>query len=143
MEQIKIVYWSQTGNTQAMAEELQAAIEKRGGNAQVIEVSGITVHEIKDDGKIAFGCPAMGAEVLEETEMEPFIEEYEAYATGKKLALFGSYGWGNGEWMHDWEARMTKAGATILGGEGVIAMEAPDEDASIALDNLAKLLIQE
>ena len=68
----------------------------------------------------------MGAEVLEESEMEPFVEEVEGFAAGKKIALFGSYGWGDGQWMRDWEERMNAAGATVVNGEGVIAHEAPD-----------------
>lgn len=71
----------------------------------------------------------MGAEVLEESEIEPFVTEVEAFASGKHIGLFGSYGWGDGEWMRDWQARMANAGAHVVGGEGVIARESPDEDA--------------
>lgn len=74
-------------------------------------------------------APAMGAEVLEETEMEPFVEEVEAFAAGKTIALFGSYGWGDGEWMRDWVERMSGAGATVLNGEGLMCHEVPDESA--------------
>ena len=71
----------------------------------------------------------MGAEVLEEGEMEPFVTEVEAFASGKKIGLFGSYGWGDGQWMRDWEDRMKAAGATVVGGEGVICQETPDDEA--------------
>ena len=73
------------------------------------------------------GCPAMVAEVLEESEMEPFVEEIESFVYGKKLSLFGSYGWGDGQWMRDWEERMSEAGSTVLNGEGLICQEMPDE----------------
>ena len=88
----------------------------------------------------AMGCPAMGAEVLEEGEMEPFVCDVEGFAAGKTIALFGSYGWGDGQWMRDWEARMSGAGATIVGGEGVICQEAPDADAIEQCKALGKAL---
>ena len=88
------------------------------------------------------GCPAMGAEVLEESEMEPFVEEAESFVSGKKLALFGSYGWGDGQWMRDWVDRMTGAGATVIGGEGVIAQEAPDDEAIAGCKALGKALAE-
>ena len=83
----------------------------------------------------------MGAEVLEESEMEPFVEEVEGFAAGKKIALFGSYGWGDGQWMRDWEERMNAAGATVVNGEGVIAHEAPDDEALEACRSLGKALV--
>ena len=89
----------------------------------------------------ALGCPAMGAEVLEESEMEPFVEELEKSVSGKKIGLFGSYGWGDGQWMRDWEERMKAAGAEIVGGEGVICMEAPDDEAIAACEKLGSQLI--
>ena len=82
----------------------------------------------------------MGAEVLEETEMEPFVAEVEGIVSGKQIALFGSYGWGDGEWMRDWVDRMTAAGASVIDGEGLIAHEAPDEEAVAACNELGKKL---
>ena len=84
----------------------------------------------------AMGCPAMGAEVLEEGEMEPFVMEVEGFAQGKRIGLFGSYDWGDGDWMREWASRMEAAGATVAGGEGVIANNTPDEE---ALENCRKL----
>ena len=89
---------------------------------------------------IAFGCPAMGAEVLEEAEMEPFVEEVTGFVAGKTVALFGSYGWGDGQWMRDWVERMTAAGATVLNGEGLICHETPGDDDVDACKNLGKQL---
>lgn len=128
MEKLYVVYWSQTGNTQAMAEAVGEGIVQGGKEAEVLEVSEASLDELKGAGVFALGCPAMGAEVLEETEMEPFVEEVEKFAAGKNIALFGSYGWGDGEWMRDWEERMKTAGANLVGGEGLIINETPDED---------------
>ena len=89
---------------------------------------------------LARGCPAMGAEVLEESEMEPFVMELEGFSKGKHIGLFGSYGWGDGEWMREWQSRMNAAGADVVGGEGVICQEAPDESALEACRNLGKAL---
>lgn len=129
MNQIMVVYWSQTGNTEAMANAVAEGIRKAGKDALVTEVSNISADALKDAGVFALGCPAMGAEVLEESEMDPFVAEVETFASGKHIGLFGSYGWGDGEWMRDWQARMANAGADVVGGEGVIAQESPGEDA--------------
>lgn len=128
MSKINVVYWSQTGNTQVMAEAIGAGIEEAGKEANVVFVSDITVDDLKDASVMALGCPAMGAEVLEEGEMEPFMCELEGSLGGKTVALFGSYGWGDGEWMRDWVDRVGDAGANVLNGEGLICQEAPDDD---------------
>lgn len=128
MSKICVVYWSQTGNTQAMADAIGEGIVKGGKEAEVLEVSAASLDELKAASVFALGCPAMGAEVLEEAEMEPFVEAVEQFAAGKNIALFGSYGWGDGEWMRDWEERMKSAGANVVNGEGLIINETPDED---------------
>ncbi len=142
MEEIYVVYWSQTGNTKEMAEAVGAGIEEAGKTAKVVEVGSISPEELKDASCFALGCPAMGAEVLEEEEMEPFVAEVEKFASGKNIALFGSYGWGDGEWMRDWEARMQNAGAVLVGGAGVMCNEAPDADAVSACKALGTQLAQ-
>lgn len=136
-----VIYYSQTGNTQEMAEAVGAGIEEAGGVAKVIAVSDARVDMIKDAEWFALGCPAMGAESLEESEMEPFVTELLSFASGKKIVLFGSYGWGGGEWMRDWEKRMQDAGAQIIGGEGVICNEAPDDDVLAKCRELGKKLV--
>ncbi len=141
MSKIIVAYWSQTGNTEAMANAVGEGIVAAGGEADVIPVSAASVDELKNAASFALGCPAMGCEVLEESEMEPFVAEVEAIAAGKKIGLFGSYGWGDGQWMRDWEDRMTAAGATVVNGEGVIAHEAPDDEALEACKNLGKALV--
>ena len=137
-----VIYWSQTGNTQEMAEAVGAGIEEAGSTAKVIAVADARVDMIKDAETFALGCPAMGAESLEDAEMEPFVTELESFASGKKIALFGSYGWGGGEWMRDWEQRMKDAGAQIIDGEGVICNEAPDEDTLTKCRELGKKMTQ-
>lgn len=126
MEKIYVVYWSQTGNTQQMAEAIGKGIIEEGKEAEVVEVSSAPLDEVKKANIFALGCPAMGAEVLEEAEMEPFVESLEGSVAGKSIALFGSYGWGDGEWMRDWVERMTAAGANVLNGEGLMCNETPD-----------------
>ena len=106
MDKIYVVFWTQGGNTQAMAEAIGEGIREAGKEAEVVFVTGANLDELKAAPKFALGCPAMGAEVLEESEMEPFVCDVEGFASGKKIALFGSYGWGDGEWMRDWTTRM-------------------------------------
>ena len=126
MEKIYVIYWSMSGNTQAMAEAIAKGINDAGKEAVVQYVSDASVSELQDAKVFALGCPAMGAEVLEEGEMEPFVSEVEGIAAGKKIALFGSYGWGDGQWMRDWEERMSGCGAAIINGAGLICHETPD-----------------
>ncbi|MBD5465136.1 MAG: flavodoxin [Lachnospiraceae bacterium] len=128
MDKIYVIYWSQSGNTQAMAEAIGQGITEGGKEAEVLHVGNASVDVLKDVKAFALGCPAMGAEVLEEVEMEPFVTETEGIAAGKTIALFGSYGWGDGQWMRDWEERMSGAGAAVLNGEGLTCNEAPDDD---------------
>ena len=118
-----VIYWSGTGNTEAMA---KAAAE--GANAELFTVSEFK-GSAADYDAFAFGCPAMGAEVLEEDEFEPFFTDIEASLSGKKVLLFGSYGWGDGEWMRNWEERCKNAGAALV-CEGVICNESPDDEAN-------------
>ena len=137
---IKVVYWSQSGNTQAMAEAVAEGVKEAGKEAEVLSVDTVTADSLNGDTVYALGCPAMGAEVLEESEMEPFVTELEANVSGKNIGLFGSYGWGDGQWMRDWEERMTSAGATVINGEGLICQETPDDDMISECESLGKQL---
>ncbi len=122
-----VIYWSGTGNTEAMA---NAVAEGAGVDAVTVSDFSGSIAELD---AVAFGCPAMGAEVLEEDEFEPFFTGIEAELNGKTVLLFGSYGWGDGEWMRNWADRVKAAGANLLGDEGYTANEAPSDD------DLAKL----
>ena len=141
MSKVAVVYWSGTGNTETMANAVAEGAKGAGAEVDVLVANDFNSGKVAEYDGIAFGCPAMGAEVLEEGEMEPFVEEVEGFAAGKKIALFGSYGWGDGQWMRDWEERMNAAGATVVNGEGVIAHEAPDAEALEACRSLGKALI--
>ena len=123
-----------------MPNAVGVGIEAPGKKALVTEISGVSMDDLKNASVFAMGCPAMGAEVLEEAEMEPFVMEVEGFASGKNIGLFGSYGWGDGEWMRSWVERMTAAGAVVVGGEGVICQEAPDEEALESCRALGKAL---
>ena len=142
MNKIYVVYWSQTGNTESMAEAVGKGIEAAGKEAEVLEVANASLEELKEANAFALGCPAMGDEVLEEDEMEPFVTKVEAFASGKTIGLFGSYGWGDGEWMRDWVDRMKAAGAIVLNDEGVMCEETPDDDAVAACENLGRQLAE-
>ena len=131
-----VIFWSGTGNTEAMA---QAVAESAG--AELFSVSDFSGN-IEDYDAIAFGCPAMGAEVLEENEFEPFFTGIEDKLNGKKIALFGSYGWGDGEWMRNWEDRVKSDGAVLIGGEGVMANETPSDEELAKCAELGKKLTE-
>ena len=115
MAQITIVYYSETGNTEAMASMVAKGVEAAGATAKIVSVDGFDAAELKEEAAFALGCPAMGDEVLEEGTMEPFVEEVAKFAAGKRIGLFGSYGWGDGEWMRNWVKQMQDAGAEVLG----------------------------
>ncbi|WP_167956443.1 flavodoxin [Anaerosporobacter faecicola] len=139
MSKVSIVYWSQTGNTEAMAEAIGQGVKQGNGEASVVDVSHADLEEVKNAQVIVLGCPAMGAEELEDGEMEPFITSLEANLNGKSIALFGSYGWGDGQWMRDWEERMQNAGAILI-QEGLICQETPDDETLEACKNLGKIV---
>lgn len=142
MDKIQVVFWTQSGNTQAMAEAIGKGITEAGKEAEVVYVGSASLDALKEAKVFALGCPSMGVEVLEEGEMEPFVSDVEAFAGGKTIALFGSYGWGDGEWMRNWVDRMQAAGATVLNGEGLICQETPDDDAIAECVNLGKQLAE-
>ena len=139
MSKIAVVYWSGTGNTQAMAEAIGEGIESAGAQANVISVDQASVDALAEEDAVAFGCPAMGAEELEDSEFEPMFSDCEGKLGGKKIALFGSYGWGDGEWMRTWE-ETCKADGAVLACESVLANEAPDDEAVAACQALGKAL---
>ena len=127
MSKMAVIYWSQTGNTQMMAQAIMEGAVQAGAEAELFTVSEITPEQAATYDLLALGCPAMGAEVLEEEEFEPFFTALEDSLSRKKVMLFGSYGWGDGEWMRNWQDRVTDAGAALFQGEGLILNETPDE----------------
>ncbi len=136
---IKVVFWSQTGNTEAMAEAVVEGIKAAGKDAKAVSVSDISAKELSGEEVFALGCPAMGDEVLDEGEMEPFVEELIPSISGKKIALFGSYDWGDGEWMRSWEEDC-KANGVNLVTDSVICNAAPDDTALASLKALGEAI---
>lgn len=128
MNKTAIIYWSGTGNTEAMAVSVLEGAKSANPDTALFTVSEISPDEALTYDTLILGCPAMGAEVLEEDEFEPFFTAIEGKISGKNIALFGSYGWGDGEWMREWEKRVIDAGATLKYGEGLIINEMPDDD---------------
>ena len=131
MSKLAINYWSGTGNTQTMAEAVESGAKEAGAEVTVFTSAEFDASKVADFDTFAFGCPAMGAEVLEESEFDPMFTAVEGSLSGKKIALFGSYGWGDGQWMRDWEDRCKTNGA-ILATESVMANDSPDDEALAA-----------
>ena len=131
MKKTLVIYWSGTGNTEAMANAVADGMKAAGADVTVWTVDDVRAEAVAEFDAAALGCPAMGAEVLEETEFEPMYQAIKASLAGKQVGLFGSYGWGDGEWMRDWENDVKAAGAELV-REGVICCEAPDDEALAA-----------
>lgn len=128
MGKIVIVYWSGTGNTEAMAGAILEGAKSQNSDTKSFNVSQISANEAANYDTLILGCPAMGAEVLEEAEFEPFFIDLESKLNGKNVALFGSFGWGDGEWMRIWEKRVTDAGGKLINREGLMIHETPDDE---------------
>lgn len=139
---MKIIYWSGTGNTEKMAQLIGKGIVESGKNAEIINVSDVSADEAVKDDILILGCSAMGDEVLEEGEFEPFIDEISTRVSGKKVALFGSYGWGDGQWMRDFEERMIGYGCSIIDTPLIIQNE-PDDDEQECIEFGEKIALAE
>lgn len=136
MSKIAVIYWSGTGNTEAMADLVANAAAAAGASVDKFTASEFNVSSAGDYTGFALGCPAMGAEQLEESEFEPMFASLEGSLNGKKVALFGSYGWGDGQWMRDWCERVKEDGAVLFSEEGLICNETPDDDVQAACRKL-------
>lgn len=137
---IGVIFWSGTGNTEQMAQAIAQGAQAAGAEVDILSVADVTAEAASAYERLALGCPAMGAEVLEEGEFEPFYTELEGKLRGKQVALFGSYGWGDGQWMRDWQERAQQAGISIVGREGLMVHESPDAGALDACRDLGKAL---
>ena len=131
MNKVAIVFWSATGNTETMANCIA-----EGAKGTLLSCGEMTPAKLAEFDVVAFGCPAMGAEQLEESEFEPMFAGLEGRLNGKKIALLGSYGWGDGQWMRDWAERAQGDGAQLFSQEGLICNETPDEDVQAACRQL-------
>ena len=139
MSKIAVVYWSGTGNTEAMANAIADGARNAGATVEMFTADGFSASMMDNFDAIAFGCPSMGAEQLEESEFEPMFTDCESKLSGKKIALFGSYGWGDGEWMRNWEDSCRDAGAE-LACDSVICQDAPDDEAEANCRSLGAAL---
>ena len=139
MSKIAVVYWSGTGNTEQMAFAVLEGAKENGTDAVLFQASEFDASMMDSYDAVAFGCPAMGAEVLEESEFQPMFDACETKLSGKRIALFGSYGWGDGEWMRNWEETCTSAGAELV-CDSVICNETPDEEGLNACKELGGAL---
>ena len=139
MSKVAVVYWSSTGNTEAMANAVAEGAKAAGAEVTTFETADFSAEKVGEFDAIAFGCPAMGDEVLEEDEFEPLFSSCEAKLSGKKLGLFGSYGWGDGEWMRSWEEKCQNDGVA-LAADSVICNEEPDDEAQAACIELGKAI---
>ena len=137
---IAVVYWSSTGNTESMAQAVAEGAKKAGAETELFTAAEFDGGKMDGFDAVAFGCPAMGAEELEDTEVAPMFEGCEGKLSGKKIALFGSYGWGDGEWMRTWEETCQSKGANLV-CDSVICQEPPDEAALDACRKLGEALV--
>ena len=139
MSKVAVVYWSGTGNTEAMAMAVAEGAKGKGAEVSVITAAEFSPEQVGEYSAIAFGCPSMGSEQLEESEFEPMFTACEGRLSGKNIALFGSYGWGDGEWMRSWEKDCDDSGLRLV-CESVTCCETPDDAALDACRALGKEL---
>ena len=128
MSKIAVVFWSGTGNTESIANAVADGAKEKGAEVEIIAAADFSADAVANYDGIAFGCPAMGAEVLEEDEFQPMWDAVKGSLGGKKVVLFGSYGWGDGEWLRNWEEDAKSAGVA-LSAESLMVNEAPDDNA--------------
>ena len=136
---IAIVYWSGSGNTEAMANAMLEGAKNAGAEVRLFEVRDYNYETMGNYDGFLFGCPAMGCEVLEEAEFEPFFANAETKLKGIPVGLFGSYGWGSGEWMESWEQSCKDAGA-VLAAESVMCNNTPDDEGLLNCETLGEAL---
>lgn len=139
MKKTAVVYWSSTGNTEAMAQAVLEGMKEAGAEAVLLTPDAVDAGALAGMDAIAFGCPAMGSEVLEECEFEPMFSGCKNRLGGKSVGLFGSYGWGDGEWIRTWAEDAEDAGARLI-VEPVMANGSPDGDAETACAALGTAL---
>lgn len=140
MSKIAVVYWSGTGNTEEMAKAVVKGANDAGAQAELFTADSFDASQMDSFDGIALGCPAMGAEELEDGEFLPMYESIKDKLSGKKVVLFGSYGWGDGEWMRNWDEEVKNLGA-VIAADFVIANEAPDDEAITACETLGASLV--
>lgn len=141
MAKVAVVFWSGSGNTEAMANAVMDGVTKGGAEGELIRVGDFSADRIADYDGILMGCPACGTEELDEGEFEPFFVEAENHLKDVKVGLFGSYGWGGGAFMETWTQRTKDAGAAMV-ADGVTCENEPDEDALVRCEELGAAMVQ-
>lgn len=139
MNKVAVVYWSGTGNTEAMAKAVLQGIQEKGAEGELFSCEQFNADMVKNYDALAFGCPAMGDEALEDTVFEPMFNACSDQLKGKKVALFGSYGWGVGDWMKNWEEQCEGAGIR-LAEDSVICNDKPNDEAILQCKDLGAAL---
>ncbi|MGM9540008.1 flavodoxin [Anaerovibrio sp.] len=139
---VAVVYWSGTGNTEMMAQAMAEGAREAGAEVELLTPEGFPASKLGNFDALLLGCPAMGNEVLEESEFEPMFTALEKHLEGVPVGLFGSYGWGSGEWMEDWQARCKEHGANVF-GDGVIVNNTPDDEALAQCRSFAEGFVKE
>lgn len=140
MKKAAVIYWSGTGNTETMANAVAEGMKGAGAEVSLLSADAVSAADLAGLDAVALGCPAMGSEVLEDMEFEPMFDGCKSSLKGKRVALFGSYGWGGGEWMHNWE-RDCRSSGIQLACDSVICNEAPDDAVLAACQALGKALV--
>jgi len=140
MSKIAVIYWSGTGNTAMMADAVVKGAKDKGGDVDLFDASDFNDSMLDTYDALALGCPSMGAEVLEEDEFQPMYDSIKNKLGNKKIVLFGSYGWGDGEWMRNWEEELRALGANLL-KDGLIINEQPDDDELVECEALGAELV--
>lgn len=140
MKKISIIYWSNGGNVEVLANTMADELEQAGVNVCIKHVSDADVSDVIEADAVAFGSPSMDNNRIEQQEMEPFINEFKLLPiNGKKAVLFGSYGWDDGQFIKNWVVRMKDYGFNVLGDLAV--KESPTDDDIEEAKKLAKKLI--
>ena len=140
MGKIAVIYWSGTGNTEMMANAIAKGAKAKGGDVDLFDASDFNDSMLDSYDALALGCPSMGAEVLEEDEFQPMYDSIKNNLGNKKIVLFGSYGWGDGEWMRNWEEELRALGANLL-KDGLIIVDQPDADGLLECEALGAALV--
>lgn len=140
MSKVAVVYWSGTGNTEAMAVAVAEGAKAQGAETGLFTAAEFNAGMVSEYDAVAFGCPAMGDEILEEDEFEPMFKDCTAQLGEKKTVIFGSYGWGDGEWMRNWEADCRNQGLNLV-SDGLMCNDMPDDDGLEECRKLGAMLV--
>lgn len=138
---VSIAYYSETGNTQQLADILANSLSDLGAEVYKAAVSDVENEQFLSGDLLIFATPASGAEEIDQLEMQAFIDDIASQLSGRKIFLCGTYGWGDGEYMQAWSEAMQNLGCELV-HEPFVCLEAPDEDAESKIAEIAKELVR-